>query len=76
MICSSLNLLRFIRPSPCQGRTLLITGGNLGAQTSLSELAALRGPLGLPVERDEWFQPDASLSVYAARARLAGRINS
>lgn len=36
MICSSLNLLRFIRPSPCQGRTLLITGGNLGAQTKLS----------------------------------------
>jgi hypothetical protein len=35
MICTSLNLLRFIRPSPRQGRTLLISGGNLGAQTSL-----------------------------------------
>jgi len=41
---------------------------------SLSELAKLRGPMGLPVERDEWFVPDAELSVYAASARLDGRI--
>ncbi len=40
----------------------------------LSELAALRGPMGLPIERDEWFVADAELSVYAASARLIGRI--
>lgn len=41
---------------------------------SLSQLAALRGPMGLPIERDEWFVANAELSVYAASARLDGRI--
>ena len=40
----------------------------------LSELAALRGPMGLPIEQDEWFTPDAELSSYVASARLEGRI--
>lgn len=40
----------------------------------LSELAALRGPMGLPIERDEWFKADAELSSYAASARIEGRI--
>ena len=40
----------------------------------LSELAALRGPMGLPIERDKWFVADAELSSYAASARLEGRI--
>jgi hypothetical protein len=41
---------------------------------SLTELAALRGGLGLPVERDLHFTPDKRLSSYAREARLAGRI--
>jgi hypothetical protein len=41
---------------------------------SLAEIAALRGPLGLPVERDLYFKPTKSLSDYASEARAAGRI--
>ncbi len=41
---------------------------------SLDELAAVRGRLGLPVERDLSFRADKRLSVYAREARLAGRI--
>lgn len=41
---------------------------------SLSELAELRGPMGLPIERDAWFKPDGDLSSYAASARFDGRI--
>lgn len=41
---------------------------------SLAELAALRGPLGLPVERDLYFRPEKRLSVYAREAQRAGRI--
>lgn len=41
---------------------------------SLSELADLRGPMGLQVERDLWFTADKCLSAYAANARAAGRI--
>ena len=41
---------------------------------SLSELAALRGPMGLAVERDALFTPDGDLLSYAASARLTGRI--
>lgn len=41
---------------------------------SLAELRALRGPKGLPVERDLTFVADKSLSEYAEAARLAGRI--
>jgi len=40
----------------------------------LSELAALRGPMGLPVERDMYFTPEKSLLEYANDARKAGRI--
>lgn len=42
--------------------------------TSLSELAAVRGRLGLPVERDLYFRAEKRLSAYARDARLAGRI--
>ena len=38
---------------------------------SLNELAALRGKLGLPVERDLWFTAKAPLSVYADAAHKA-----
>lgn len=41
---------------------------------SIAELARLRGPLGLPVELDLWFEPDRPLSAYAVRARAAGAI--
>lgn len=40
----------------------------------LSELDALRGPLGLPIERDLHFWPDKTLSAYADAAIDAGRI--
>ncbi|AMY00711.1 DUF2958 domain-containing protein [Mesorhizobium ciceri] len=41
---------------------------------SLSELTAVRGRLGLPVERDLHFRPDKSLSAYASEAQRLGRI--
>lgn len=41
---------------------------------SLSELAAVRGRLGLPVERDLYFEADRSLSDYAALAQQHGHI--
>lgn len=43
---------------------------------SLSELFALRGQLGLPVERDLYFDADKPLSEYAEEARRLGRITS
>jgi hypothetical protein len=41
---------------------------------SLGELAAVRGRLGLPIERDLSFRAEKRLSAYARDARLAGRI--
>jgi hypothetical protein len=41
---------------------------------SMTELRALRGSLGLPVERDEHFEADKTLSAYADEARESGRI--
>lgn len=41
---------------------------------SLDELAAVRGPLGLSIERDLYFRAGKSIGVYAHEARLAGRI--
>lgn len=41
---------------------------------SLTELGAVRGRLGLPVELDRYFRADKPLSAYAAAARAAGRI--
>lgn len=43
---------------------------------SLSEIAALRGKRGLPVERDLYFQATKPLTAYADEARLLGRINA
>lgn len=40
----------------------------------LLELAALRGCLRLPVERDIHFRADRPLSAYAAEAQAAGKI--
>lgn len=43
---------------------------------SLSELARLRGRLGLPVERDHYFAATHAISIYAMAAHIAGRITS
>jgi hypothetical protein len=43
---------------------------------SLHELAAVRGPLGLPIERDLHFEADKPISAYADEARTRGRIVS
>jgi hypothetical protein len=42
----------------------------------ISELEAVRGKLGLPIERDRFFHPDKTLSDYAEQARLAGAIKA
>ena len=42
----------------------------------LSEIEALRGPMGLPVERDLHFEADRRISTYASDAREAGRIRT
>lgn len=42
----------------------------------LSELEAVRGKLGLPVERDLFFQADKPLSRYASEAQAAGMIRA
>src|SRR5215813_9995896 len=41
---------------------------------SLSELASVRGPLKLPIERDLHFVPLKTISAYANEARAAGGI--
>ena len=43
---------------------------------SLSELAQVRGMLGLPIEQDLHFRADRHLSVCAKEARMAGRIQA
>ncbi len=45
-------------------------------RVSLRELAALRGRLCLPVERDPHFTADKPLSAYAAAAQTAGVIST
>ena len=41
---------------------------------SIQELESFRGPFGLGIERDLYFEGKFSLSVYAEAARAAGRI--
>jgi hypothetical protein len=41
---------------------------------SMREIRELRGPLGLPVERDLHFDANKTLSAYADEARANGRI--
>ena len=41
---------------------------------SLAEMGAVKGGLGLPVERDLHFVADKPLSAYADEARSKGRI--
>jgi hypothetical protein len=40
----------------------------------LNELMGIRGPAGLTIERDKWFEASKTLSGYAAEARRMGRI--
>jgi hypothetical protein len=40
----------------------------------MREICELRGPLGLPVERDMHFVADKPISAYAEEARTHGRI--
>ena len=42
----------------------------------LSELEALRGRLGLPVERDRHFAPERTLSAFAREATACGTIRA
>jgi Protein of unknown function (DUF2958) len=42
----------------------------------MTELRAVLGPLGLPVERDEHFEADKPLSAHADEARAHRRIVS
>lgn len=43
---------------------------------SISELSAVRGKLGLAVERDLWFRADKTLAAYADEARCLGYIKA
>ena len=43
---------------------------------SLSEITAVRGKLGLPIERDLYFEADKPLSAYADEARAHGAIRA
>ena len=42
----------------------------------ISEIEAVRGPLGLPVERDRFFEADRPISKYAGEAQRHGRIQA
>ena len=42
----------------------------------ISELESLRGPMGLPIERDLYIVSRKSLAEYASDARNAGRITT
>lgn len=43
-------------------------------EIDMLELRALRGRLGLPVERDRWFRPDKSLWGYQRDGQVIGRL--
>ena len=42
----------------------------------LSELASVRGPLGIGIERDRTFEATQTISAYAAEARRVGAIDA
>lgn len=43
---------------------------------SLSEINAVRGKMGLPIERDLYFAAEKPLSAYADEARVHGAIQA
>jgi len=44
--------------------------------SSLAEIASVKLPLGLGIERDMYFKANKSLNEYAAEARINGRISA
>jgi hypothetical protein len=42
------------------------------AQRSLTEIASIRGALGLPAERDNHFRPHKTIKTYAAKSAALG----
>ena len=40
-------------------------------RVSIAELESVRGPLGLAIERDNWFRAEKTISQYAREAREA-----
>jgi len=73
-------LISELRPGETPDEDLLFGLCDLGlgcpelGYVALSELTRLRGPVGLRVERDVHFVPQATLSVYADAARSAEHI--
>lgn len=51
-------------------------GAPEAGDVSLAELSALRGKLGLPVERDRHFTPTKTLHEYTNEAQDLGRIQA
>lgn len=45
-------------------------------ELDMAELRAVRGQLGLPVERDRWFKPDRTIGQYQSEGAAIGRINA
>lgn len=43
-------------------------------EIDMVELSKLRGRLGLPVERDRWCKPNATVSEYQAAGSAVGRL--
>ena len=41
---------------------------------SISELEAITGPLGIGIERDQYFEAEMTISEYAEAARASGSI--
>ena len=42
----------------------------------ISELEKITFPVVLGIERDKWFEPDDTMTGYAEKARVAGRIEA
>jgi hypothetical protein len=45
-------------------------------ELDMAELRAVRGRLGLPVERDRWFTPSTTLNGYRIHGVSAGRLSA
>jgi hypothetical protein len=41
---------------------------------SITELEAIKGPLGIGIERDQYFEAEMTISQYAEAARASGSI--
>jgi hypothetical protein len=63
-----------VRPTIAFGLCDLALGCPEIGSVCLEEIALVRGPMGLPVERDEHYAETRSLSVLAKQARREGRI--